>query len=50
MHRVIIAGLAVFGLALAGMILGIVGFVLTCIEVIWWVFVVARTGSTSPGP
>ena len=38
------------GLALAGMILGIVGFVLTCIEVIWWVFVVAHSASTSSGP
>jgi hypothetical protein len=38
------------GLALAGMILGIVGFVLTCIEVIWWVFIVAHSASTSSGP
>jgi Domain of unknown function (DUF4190) len=38
------------GLALAGMILGIVGFVLTCIEVIWWVFVVAHSASTPSGP
>jgi uncharacterized protein DUF4190 len=38
------------GLALAGMILGIVGFVLTCIEVIWWFLVVAQSASSSSGP
>jgi hypothetical protein len=37
------------GLALAGMILGIVGFVLTCIEVIWWFLVIAQNASSSSG-
>ena len=37
------------GLALAGMILGIVGFVLTAAEVIWWIFVASAT-STSSSP
>jgi hypothetical protein len=36
------------GLALAGMILGIVGFVLTCIEVIWFVAVAHNTSTTGP--
>src|ERR1700681_144483 len=38
------------GLALAGLILGIIRFVLTSIEVILWVFIVAHTASTSSGP
>jgi hypothetical protein len=35
------------GLALAGMILGIVGFVLSAAEVIWWIFVASTSSSTS---
>jgi hypothetical protein len=38
------------GLALAGMILGIVGFLLTLAEVIWWVFLAAATSTTQPTP
>jgi hypothetical protein len=37
------------GLALAGLILGVVGFVASAAEVIWWIFV-ASSGSTPPTP
>jgi hypothetical protein len=35
------------GLALAGLILGIVGFVLTAAEVIWWIFVASQSASNT---
>jgi hypothetical protein len=38
------------GLALAGMILGIVGFVFSGAEVIWWIFVASHNVSTTPSP
>ena len=38
------------GLALAGLILGIVGFILTGAEVLFWIFATANNVSNSPTP
>jgi hypothetical protein len=38
------------GLALAGLILGIVGFLLSGAEVIWWLFIAVHSASSSTTP